>query len=441
MIPHLVRPPESPHLRAAAAGIDITPQRPVALAGFVSRTAAFGAVASPLEAAALVLQGGSVRILLVTADLLYFGPVLTRRLRAQAARHGFAPDQLVLAASHTHFAPATDAAKPKLGQVDDDMLAWIGDRLCDLVDRVAGAELQPARLRRGSVDTDVSVHRRRRWPWPTWTRAGVRAGPSIVMAPNPSGPRDPRLDALVVEGAQGEALAVVWKLACHPVCFPGLDSVCAEFPGHARVLLRQRLGAGLPVLFLQGFTGDVRPDLRAAAGHWQWLSTLRRGPSFGEVSMVQWQAWADRIGQSLVGALAAAEPCPPDDGWQIARMDLPLDRIVDVTLNPALAGRTVCLQRLSLGAWLDLVFVEAEVCAPYLDAFGAPQAICVGYTGDVFGYLPTDAQVAEGGYEGGGFMATMDLAGGLVPGFERAVRTAAQELMAPRGAGTTVQPG
>jgi hypothetical protein len=439
--PNPACPPAPLRLHAASARIDITPQRPVALAGFVSRTAVSGAVASPLEASALVLQGGSVHVLIVTADLLYFGPVLTRRLRAQAARHGFAADQLVLAASHTHFAPATDAAKPQLGRVDDDMLTWIGDRLCDLVDQVAGSALQPVTLRRGSVDTDVSVHRRRRWPWPTWTRAGLRAGPSIVMAPNPSGPRDPRLDALVVEGESGQALAVLWKLACHPVCFPALDSICAEFPGHARALLRQRLGAGLPVLFLQGFTGDVRPDLRAAGGRWNWLNTLRRGPSFGEVSMGPWQAWADRIGKALLGAVAAAEPCPHDGDVHVARVELPLAEIVDGKLNPALAGRTVALQRLSLGAGLDLVFVEAEVCAPYLDAFGAPQAICVGYTGDVFGYLPTEAQVAEGGYEGGGFMATMDLAGGMVPGFERAVRAAARELMAHRAAGSMAQPG
>ena len=54
-------------------------------------------------------------------------------------------------------------------------------------------------------------------------------------------------------------IAVLWSYACHPVGFPARTRVSADFPGVVRRALRDAHGAELPVLFLQGFAGDVRP--------------------------------------------------------------------------------------------------------------------------------------------------------------------------------------
>jgi hypothetical protein len=64
------------------------------------------------------------------------------------------------------------------------------------------------------------------------------------------------------------------------------------------------------------------------------------------------------------------------------------------------------IQRLSFGSSLIVVFASAEVVAEHMDRLLmlGRDVIGVGYAGDVFGYLPTDEQVRQGGYEARGWL-------------------------------------
>ena len=50
------------------------------------------------------------------------------------------------------------------------------------------------------------------------------------MAPNPDGPVDRTVTALIMEG---ERTAVVWHYTCHPTGFPGDLEISADYPGMA----------------------------------------------------------------------------------------------------------------------------------------------------------------------------------------------------------------
>ena len=117
---------------AAAGTVDITPRNPVPLAGSGLRRGAFRAVADRLEANALVLRSSGPPVVLVSADLLFIG----EELRAGVLRRlsGSVPDEaLFFAASHTHFAPATDDLPPRLGRMDAGYVAQVCYQVAYLV--------------------------------------------------------------------------------------------------------------------------------------------------------------------------------------------------------------------------------------------------------------------------------------------------------------------
>lgn len=427
------------HLVCAAARVSTTPERPVALAGVEGRTQCWSDIASPLEANALLLCDGPERTLWVCADLLYFGPDLTQAVHAAAARGGIAPARVILAASHTHFAPATDRTKPTLGVVDEGALRVLAESLESLVDTVVAAPLLPVRVECTRLSSAASINRRRRWPLPTFTREGLRWGPSTVMAPAPTEPRDEFVDVLRFIAGNDEIVAVAWKFACHPVCFPQPLSVSSEFPGRARQLLReQQQRAALPVLFLQGFTGDVRPRLIGNPTLLDRVRVFRRGPGFSEVQLAQWKAWADDLADTLCRAARLPAARSIDQVLDVSCIDVPMAHLIDERAGVEPALPPMQIQRVLIGGCADtqveLLFFAAEVCSPYLALLGASErTLCVGYTGHVFGYLPSRQQIAEGGYEGGGYLARFGIVGLLRPGLEDAVVNAVAQLRALRG--------
>ena len=428
---HDVSAAEPSRLRCASGHIDITPPAPVPLAGVEGRVQPWREVTTPLEANALLLAEGDERVLMVTADLLYFGPDLADAVRAAAAGFGIAADRVVLVASHTHFAPATDRSKPRLGEVDAAYLAFAQRRLVGLVAEVASAPTVAVRIEASRLPTELSINRRRRWPLPTWTREGFRLGPSTVMAPVPGAPRDAHVDLLRLVDDAGAVRCIAWKFACHPVCFPASLNICAEFPGHARQRLRAQLSSDVPVLFWQGFTGDVRPNLPGIRTWKDRLHALRRGPGFGEVDLSTWTQWADALAQVVCRAAASTTARVVSAPIVVASTAIAMARLLDGAANPLAVQRPLQVQRLAFGDQLELLFFGAEVCSPYLASFGAGErTLCVGYAGHVFGYLPSQQQADEGGYEGGSYFERFGLTGRFQPGFERAVVGGVERLRA-----------
>ena len=69
-----------------------------------------------LEAAAiLLLECDGCRRLIMSFDLMIVGAELQEMILAKLAMDGFKPSEVLLLASHTHFAPATDQACARLG--------------------------------------------------------------------------------------------------------------------------------------------------------------------------------------------------------------------------------------------------------------------------------------------------------------------------------------
>lgn len=409
-------------ISGAADRVDLTPRHALALAGFGARRGLSDGVAHPLEANAIVLRDADGRIAVIVAfDTLFVGRAVDSALRAFLRDEWAIRDSdILLLASHSHFAPSLDGTKPLLGPVNGAYLAWVIDQTKAMLRRVLASPMSPLTLSPASAAWNGAANRRRRWPLPRLGGARDTLGlHGPVMAPS-NGPTDPSVRTWLLRSENGAPLALLWSAACHPSGFPRTTQVSSDFPGRVRETVRNRLGSALPVLFLQGFAGDIRPlspetrpALRIIAG------IIRRGPSFCPFDDAGWSRWVNGLSVTVSDTLATEHPVHWSGSIRSASAALDISRLLDGDNRE----RAVEFRRLVLGESLDLWAVAAEPSIALRDFLPTSDvAVALGYLGDVFGYWPSARQAAEGGYEGEAWVTIFGLSGRLRPSSDECFR-------------------
>lgn len=392
-----------PHARAGAplaVGVDradITPARPVPLAGFESR-AGLGAatgVSAPLRLRTLALATAAERAVFLSADLLWWGPDTTARVHRELAdRYGLPAESVLLHATHNHSGPQTSHRfVSMLGEPDDGYLDQLCAAAADSVGRALAA-LTPVWVERATGKADLGVDRR-------------SARTSGELAPAPI---DTEVTALRFAGGD-RTVALLVHYACHPVVHHG-NVVTSDFSGAAMDQLEDQF-PGAVAVYAQGCCGDVNPD-------------LYHGGDFldGDQSAVA------RLGGDLADAVTKALDggCTPLGAIRLdgasRTVELPLAALPDrdeleaglatpgvradwarlLLDDPARLAPTaqVRLSRLRLADDLMLIGLSGEPVSAYglhAKAVSAGAALTLGYTNGMTGYLVTARQLREGGYE------------------------------------------
>jgi len=193
-----------------------------------------------------------------------------------------------------------------------------------------------------------------------------------------------------------EVVAELWSTALHPTAFPFRDRMSADFPGYVRRAIRARDGADLPVLFLQGFSGDIRPQTPTNR---LGLRRLLQGRRFAGFSPDKYDEW---VGQLVTDVLDADWKALSGEG--VASVRLPVDR--DSFVIGGAPPAEGWLHAIRLGD-LAILGIPSEVVTEYSSSLVPIPPITdiwgVGCIDHVWGYAPTEAMLAEGGYEACGF--------------------------------------
>jgi neutral ceramidase len=205
-------------------------------------------------------------------------------------------------------------------------------------------------------------------------------------------------------------IAACWSYACHPVGYPNLNELSAEYPGFARNMVRASLGP-IPVVFWQGFSGNVSPSqYPAASGETQPASS--RVSSFIAANLDEWNRWATRLGTRVLDLVRT-------EGTPIVGPIKSNSRSLSVREIGLRSQKELRLQEIWLGSDLVVSGLSAEVAVEYVELLRKlrfpARVIPVGCVGDVYGYLPVDSMVPEGGYEVRGFVPRFGLRGRFVP--------------------------
>ena len=373
-----------------------------------------------LFARVLVLSDGTRAAAIVCLDLVGLD-LGTAAATGAAARRQTGIADVLLACSHTHSAPFT-IPWSVLGW---EWMAGAGRAWAqDLVVRVAGAvgdaarALRPAVLRAGRAPVQVGMNRR------------LPGEQGVTMRPNPDGAVVPWTDVLRVDSLDGRPVAVLFSHAAHPVFVHAASTlISADYPGSAAAAVRARFDGAAVAVFAQGCGGNVNGEpLRGG------FEAARRA--------------GEALGQAAAEAARQAEPLDADILMvRSVTIDLPLQALpspeacarsvhdAEDHLREAqrrdpgneeglwgLKDRLLCLQdlaarvergepatlpftatALSVGdRWCLLaltheVFAEYQLWADAVSPFA--HTMVLAYTNGCEAYIPTDQDLAMGGYE------------------------------------------
>lgn len=373
---------------------DITPELPAALAGFAQRTEPATKVLAPLHLRTIAFcQPGVDPVVLVSADLLWWGDEVVQRARKEvAAATGLAPHRLILHATHNHSGPQTATAMvPSLGRLDRAYLDRLVGQLVGSVRRALAAPV-PVRVESGSADGLSVVDRRS----------------ARTVGKVPAGEVDDTLTAVRFIDDRDRTVCVLVHLACHPVVHHGA-AVTSDLMGTmADVLERDVAPVVIP---LQGCCGDVNP------ARYQPDGTYIDG---GQAAV---EREAEAVAAVARRALASATDTGTGQlGIRRRELALPLQQAAPGWLLDSLSSLPGCLGewaglrraevarpdpvlqlvRLDLTDRLSLLGMSGEPVSRYglqVRRASGGRVLPLGYTDGMTCYLVTARQWAEGGYE------------------------------------------
>jgi Neutral/alkaline non-lysosomal ceramidase, N-terminal len=410
-------------LFARSASCDVTPRdRPTRLAGYAARTEPAATILDPIEVSAVLLECPGQRCLIFSFDLMIVGSELQSLVVARLTRHGFSPGEIILLASHTHFAPATDHACSRLGLPDDRFVKDVADAAEDLLLQMLEKQSSEIHLEVKRGQLNHSINRRRYWPFPTFSRTYGFRFASISMAPNRDGATNELATVLLLRSAStSDVIGVIWHYTCHPTAVIPDNVISADYPGVVRRALRERFGE-IPCVFVQGFCGDISPNKhpskqRAAVREriGRAIRTVISGPTFPTASANEWTRWSENLAARVVEiALAPSARVSSPQMLAVGSASIPLGEFFK-GLKP---DKQLTVQIVRLGEAIELVILSAEVTVEWEDIINREiplqdgrMRLYAGYSGALFGYLPTPAQIRQGGYEAVGFQPLFGLSG------------------------------
>jgi hypothetical protein len=394
--------------QAGTATEIVTPDEPQWLAGYAARTEPAKGKISHLEASAMALRdadGGMVVI--ASIDLIAITQIIAQRVYAAVqAATGLPRERLILAATHTHYAPEFRPDKTlffKIPRQYAEKIVPTAQKMADALARViiaATKNLQPVTLHATRTSASFAHNRR---------REGVKGG-----NPSKADVLDQDVPVLwVLSQADRRPVSVVFGYACHNTTLPPEDCrYCADWAGFAKQALRDAMGDVTP-LFITGCGADQNPEPRGS---------LELSRQYGAELAGAVHATLASPGSTVNGPLRVAmtdvplalEPVKPQELQSALTCDDPPRRVkARFLLDQIDRGERLIteypapMQVIGFGHDLLMIVMSGEIVVDWAHKFKAAfadQAAMVwvaGYCNDMFGYIPTRRIQQEGGYEGG----------------------------------------
>jgi neutral ceramidase len=156
--------PESRHGFSVGYGkANMTPSQPVATAGYGKRRGQpYRNVHDSVYVRSLVIDNGSERVAIVSADLLIIPPTVTEILEEKLQAIGFSLDNTYLGATHSHNSIGHwggGATRFIYGAYEDSVVHFIADRIVNSISQAAG-NLFPSTLKHGAFPVPQAVKNR-----------------------------------------------------------------------------------------------------------------------------------------------------------------------------------------------------------------------------------------------------------------------------------------
>ena len=247
-------------LRAGTAKIDITPKKPVKMAGYGSRTGLSEGVHDPLSARVVAFENDSQRLLLVSTDLLGFYDGTAEYLRkAILDEFKLKPGELFVSAIHTHSGPSLTIDKKKGHLNNLQYTKSLKDKLIKVI-RTALNNMGSVRVGAGVGHSPVGANRREL----IFDKSG---NSSIRLGRNPYGPTDKEVLVMKVSKPDGTTIAALFDYATHATSLGAKNYIISgDVLGLAEQFVEKILGGDVIAPAFAGASGNIDPWFRVLPG-------------------------------------------------------------------------------------------------------------------------------------------------------------------------------
>jgi hypothetical protein len=367
--------------RAGAAKVDITPESPQWLMGYNARKST--GVRDRIFHRVVAMEAGGQAFYLVSSDLCLFSPgVYDDAARDLEREMGIPRTHFWWSVTHSHATPEVGPPgiyKALLGRSDHEHDAGYASFVKEALVRAvkeARSKLEPARIAFGQGVSMANINRRAK-----------DVDGTVSLGLNPDGPADRQIGLIRLERPDGAPIALVANYAIHGTVMSGANlQISGDAPGVVSAYLEQKLGA--PVLFVNGAAGNLAPIYSvyadARSGHLTQFNVLLGDRILSAArSMAAGTAEAALTASELLVATPNREGLtwPEELAQYRGRVPVRFLRINDTVI------------------WAAPVELFCEIAIAVRERSPFSHTFYFGYTNGWFGYLPTAAAFAEGGYE------------------------------------------
>ena len=388
--------------KVGVARQNITPQSPVWMAGYASRTTPSEGKLHDIWAKAITLEDAQGELsVLITTDLSAIPKELSVSFKDKVKqKHGLEKSQVILSCSHTHSGPVVTRSLKYIYPMNsndwenvDRYTIELEEMLLQLVDESIH-NLIPAKIYTQNGTTRFQVNRRN------------NQESTIINTTELKGPNDYSVPVIKAEDLDGNLIAIIFGYACHPTTL-SINKFSGDYPGFAQIEL-ENLYPGTTAMFFQGAGGDQNPLPRR---------TIPLAIQYGKelAAAVERVLSEDMIKQDskLVTKyneieLPFDEPLPMEEMKEISKRDDYQGKWAQGMIDDYQRdGYLIKSYPFPIGYWeignQKLFVLGGESTVFYslkLKEIYGDEAFIMSYANDVMAYIPSEVIINEGGYEG-----------------------------------------
>jgi hypothetical protein len=377
---------------------------------------------------AIWLKSNGKDLIMINGDLLYFsGQTCSDICKWVEETYSVEGKYVILNATHTHCSfhpggPFFDRSK-RNRKYQETIVKGIKQAVSE-----AFGDLTKSKIYIAETKCRIAVNRR---------KAIIKAGDlkrmsfkrSFANRPNPKGAVDNDLYVIKIIREREPACFLI-NYACHPSILRG-KCISADFPGRVEPALKGFLGEDVSVLYLQGFSGNIRPNILAPESSFvkspkKFLIERIEGRHFEKDTS---EKHVNEIGARIVNHLIKI----PDEEYEEieikpfskeVEIHLPLNSIPSkeyfLGFHPVTEAErdwasyvienydsfgNLCfkIKRVDLNMKYSFLCMPGEVFCEYSiiakKMISNRKTISLGYSNGMVGYIPTAQAIREGGYE------------------------------------------
>ena len=229
--------------------MNITPEEPIPMSGYRSRTKPFEGIHDSIYARAIVFSDGENKAAIVSAEIIGLSDAFCdETMKLIEEEVGIKKEYLLLTAVHNYSGPTTRVYSDN---TSPEVKAYVEDLQRKLVKMVIVADknLRSASIGAGKGECKMNINR----------RADDGKG-NIQLGRNPYGPCDHEVGVVCIDDEGGNLISVLVSWPCHGVVMgPCNYLISGDWPGATSRYIEDSLGINVVTPIIVGTSGDINP--------------------------------------------------------------------------------------------------------------------------------------------------------------------------------------